>query len=89
MSFDLETSHSALGSKALQIYINDDPGLTMNYFMARSNVVAYVFDWEKLLHIYLLGNTAANEHIGRQFMFMKNIEHRGLSALAPGLYSCI
>ena len=30
-----------------QIYSNDDPGLTMTYFTARSNLVAYAFIWEK------------------------------------------
>ena len=26
---------------------NDDPGLTMTYFTARSNLVPYAFVWEK------------------------------------------
>ena len=26
---------------------NDDPGLTLTYFMARSNLVPYAFIWEK------------------------------------------
>ena len=26
---------------------NDDPGLTMTYFLARSNLVPYAFIWEK------------------------------------------
>ena len=26
---------------------NDDPGLTLTYFMARSNLVPYAFVWEK------------------------------------------
>ena len=26
---------------------NDDPGLTLNYFTARSNLVPYDFVWEK------------------------------------------
>ena len=30
-----------------QIYSNDDPGLTLTYFMARSNLVPYAFVWEK------------------------------------------
>ena len=32
--------------KYYQICSNDDPGLTMTYFMARSNLVPYVFVWE-------------------------------------------
>ena len=30
-----------------EFYSNDDPGLTLTYFMARSNVVPYAFVWEK------------------------------------------
>ena len=31
-----------------QIYSNDDPGLTMTYFMAKSNLVPYAFLWKKV-----------------------------------------
>ena len=30
-----------------QVYSNDEPGLTLTYFMARSNLVSYAFVWEK------------------------------------------
>ena len=30
-----------------QICSNDDPGLTLTYFTARSNLVPYAFIWEK------------------------------------------
>ena len=30
-----------------QVCSNDDPGLTLTYFMARSNLVANDFVWEK------------------------------------------
>ena len=30
-----------------QVYSNDDPGLTLTYFMTRSNLVPYAFVWEK------------------------------------------
>ena len=30
-----------------QVCSNDDPGLTLTYFMARSNFVHYAFVWEK------------------------------------------
>ena len=46
-SYDLETWHVTLGTQALQSYINDDPGLTLTYFTARSNLVPYAFVWEK------------------------------------------
>ena len=29
-----------------QIYSNDDPGLTLTYFTARSNLAPYAFAWE-------------------------------------------
>ena len=30
-----------------QVYSNDEPGLTLTYFTARSNLVPYAFVWEK------------------------------------------
>ena len=30
-----------------QFCLNDDPGLTLTYFTARSNLVPYAFVWEK------------------------------------------
>ena len=33
--------------KYCQICSNDDPGLTLTYFTARSNLVPYAFVWEK------------------------------------------
>ena len=30
-----------------QVYSNDDPGLTLTYFTARSNLVPYAFVWGK------------------------------------------
>ena len=30
-----------------QVCSNDDPGMTLTYFMARSNLVPYAFVWEK------------------------------------------
>ena len=46
-SYDLETWHAASGTQALQSGINSDPGLTLTYFTARSNLVPYAFVWEK------------------------------------------
>ena len=36
-----------LGLKLYEVYINDDPGLTLTYFMARSNLVTCTFEWGK------------------------------------------
>ena len=33
--------------KYYQVCSNDGPGLTLNYFTTRSNLVPYVFVWEK------------------------------------------
>ena len=40
-------------------YINDDPGLSLTYLTAWSNVVAYACEWGKLLQRHLLGNTCS------------------------------
>ena len=44
---DLETWYAALVSRVLTICSNNDPVLTLNHFTARSNVVPFVFVWEK------------------------------------------
>ena len=36
------------GLKLYKVYISDEPGLTMTYFMARSNRVTCTFEWGKL-----------------------------------------
>ena len=46
-SYDLETWHVALGTHIYKVYINDDPGLTLTCFTAKSNLVPYAFVWEK------------------------------------------
>ena len=45
MTLNVGMQHRVL--KYCQICSNDDPGLTLTYFMARSNVVPYAFVWEK------------------------------------------
>ena len=47
--------------KLYKVYINDDPGLTLIYFTARSNWVAYKFEWGKLLQSHLWGKLAAKD----------------------------
>ena len=44
---DLETWYSASVLEYCQVCSNDDPGLILTYFTARSNLVPYVFVWEK------------------------------------------
>ena len=42
---DLSMHHRVL--EYYQVCSNDDPGLTLTYFTARSNLVPYAFVWEK------------------------------------------
>ena len=45
MTLKVDMHHRVL--KYYQIYSNDDPELTLTYFMARTNLVPYDFAWEK------------------------------------------
>ena len=45
MTLKLGIQHQVL--EYYQIHSNDDPGLTLTYFTARSNLVPYAFVWEK------------------------------------------
>ena len=62
------------GLKLYKVIINDDPGLTLTYFTTRSDLVAYMFEWGKLLQSHL---------------YEKQIYSSGLSAPTPGQYTCI
>ena len=48
-AYDLETR-----DKLYKVYINDDPGLTLTYFKARSNWVAYNLNGENC-YSHLMG----------------------------------
>ena len=43
------------GLKLYKVYINDEPGLTLTCFMARSDLVAYPYELGKLLQRHLMG----------------------------------
>ena len=45
MTLKLGTQHWVLEYN--QIYSNDDPGLTLTCFTARSNLIPYAFLWKK------------------------------------------
>ena len=45
MTLKLGMQHRVL--EYYQVCSNDDPGLTLTYFRARSNLVPYIFVWEK------------------------------------------
>ena len=55
MILKLGMQHQRL--KLYKVYINDDCGLTLTYFMARSNWVAYTLELGKQLQSYLMGKT--------------------------------
>ena len=43
---DLETWYAASSLEYYQVCSNDDPGLILTYFTARSNLIPYAFVWE-------------------------------------------
>ena len=46
MTLKVCMQHRVLGY--YQVFSNDGPGLTLTYFTARSNLVPYAFEWEKV-----------------------------------------
>ena len=49
------------GLKLYKVYITDDPGLTLTYFTARSNLVTLAFLWEKVKTVDFSETIAAND----------------------------
>ena len=45
MTLKVGVQHQVL--EYYQVRSNDDPGMTLTFFMARSNLVPYAFVWEK------------------------------------------
>ena len=94
-TYDLETWHVALGTQALQSYINDDPGLTLTYFTARSNLVPYAFVWEKGKTMDFLETIVWFETSNRWPKWqevsvdIKTLSPGGCMPPALGLYICI
>ena len=50
----LELGMQHLGLKLYVVNVNDDPGLTLTYFTARSNWVTCTFEWGRLLQGHLM-----------------------------------
>ena len=42
------------GFKFYKVYINGDPGLTLTYFAARSNLVTGKFEWVELIQSHFI-----------------------------------
>ena len=43
------------------VYINDNPGVTLTHFTARSNLVTYAFLWEKVKTVDFSETIAASD----------------------------
>ena len=54
------------GLQPIIVCSNDDPGVTLTYFTARSNLVTYVFQWEKVKRVDFSETIAASDlKVGR------------------------
>ena len=91
MADDLETWFAASGAQALPNCSNDDPGLTLTYFTARSNLVPYAFVWEKYKTMYFLETIvvydlklATMTEVTRSLCCHQNFVPWGLYAPCPG-----
>ena len=72
-----------------KIYINDDPGLTMTYIAARSNLVAYVFEWGKTVTKFVNGTILRQITKLTEDLYLRKNGIRGFSDPVPGLNTCI
>ena len=95
MTLNLGMHHRVL--EYYKICSIDDPGLTLTYFLARSNLVPYAFEWEKdktvdfseTFVVYVIWNWQQMTEVTRSFCWHQNFVPWGLYAPAPGLYTCI
>ena len=66
-------------------YINDEPGLTLTYFMARPNLVAYAFELGKLLQSHLMVKTCSKWlNWQKIYVFEENLTSGGCLPLPWG-----
>ena len=88
MTLKVGMQHRVL--KYYQVRSNDDPELTMTYFMARSNLVPYAFVWEKgktmdfseTIVVYDL-KLATDDRSDKKFLLTSKL------TMSPGLYTYI
>ena len=68
-----------MGLQRIIVFSNDDPGVTLTYFTARSNLVTYGFLWEKVKTVDFSETIAASDlKVGRcrqLIEFMKVCEY--------------
>ena len=67
----LKPSMQHQGLKLNKVYINDDPQLTLTYFMVRSNWVAYVFEWENVTKSFNGENLHQRTNLTEQLFLWK------------------
>ena len=70
--------------KYFNVYINQDPVMTLTKFMARSTWVAYAFELGKLLKCHLKGKASINWQMDRILKIQKK-ENGPRAASAPAL----
>ena len=89
MTLKLSMHHRVL--EYYQVCSNDDPGLTLTYFTARSNLVPYAFVWEKgktmdfseTIVDYDL-NLATDDRSDKKFLLTSKLCPLGAYAPCPG-----
>ena len=94
MALELGMQHRVL--EYYQVCSNNDPGLTLTYFTARSNLVPYAFVWEKgktmdfseTIVVYDL-KLATDDRNDKKFLMTSKRSPGGCMPPAPGLYTCI
>ena len=86
MILTLGMKHQAI--ELYKVCIYHAPGMTLTFFTARSAWVAHAFEWAKLRH--LKGKTCCKLANGLNlYDLKKEIDSRGCSDPALGLYTCI
>ena len=89
MTLKLEVQHRVL--EYYQICSNNDPELTLTYFMARSNLVPYAFVWEKgktmdfsETIVVCDSKLATDDRSDKKFLLTSKLCPLGLYAPCPG-----
>ena len=81
------------GLELFKVYINGDPGLTLTYFTARSNLGASAFEWKKTVTavtnqlLIKWDKLAANDQINRKITFLKKRIDPGVVCPLSRIYS--
>ena len=66
ISTKLGMEHPGLHYQLVIVCSNDDPGVILTYFMARSNLVTYAFLWDKVKTVNFSETVAASDlKVGR------------------------